>query len=94
MQVAGNVKSQRDGLRALVLSAGGGQNVVVDVNAIRAIWADALSAPQWKGPRMWLHGDLHPANVLTSNGNLCGVVATRVRELFQVLRRHSTIPLL
>ena len=23
---------------------------------------------------MWLHGDLHPANILTADGNFCGVV--------------------
>jgi aminoglycoside phosphotransferase (APT) family kinase protein len=40
----------------------------------RAIWHDALAAPGWAGPPLWLHGDLHPANVLTENGNLCGVV--------------------
>ena len=73
-QITASVESQLHALPALVTSAGGGQNVVVDVNAIRAIWAEALAAPLWKGPRMWLHGDLHPANVLTANGNLCGVV--------------------
>lgn len=25
-------------------------------------------------PPLWLHGDLHPANVLTTNGTLCGVI--------------------
>ncbi len=46
----------------------------LDSNAVRAIWEDALAAPGWEGPPVWLHGDLHPANVLTSNGDLCGVV--------------------
>jgi aminoglycoside phosphotransferase (APT) family kinase protein len=45
-----------------------------DPDTIRAIWDDAVSAPGWDGPPLWLHGDLHPANVLTADGNFCGVV--------------------
>lgn len=41
---------------------------------VRAIWEDALAAPAWPGPAMWLHGDLHPANVLTEDGELVGVI--------------------
>ena len=41
---------------------------------VRAIWEDALSAPEWSGPPRWLHGDLHPANVLTRDGDFCGVL--------------------
>jgi aminoglycoside phosphotransferase (APT) family kinase protein len=29
---------------------------------------------RWAGQSLWLHGDLHPANVLTSDGDLCGMV--------------------
>jgi aminoglycoside phosphotransferase (APT) family kinase protein len=42
--------------------------------AVRAVWEDAAAAPRWTGPRTWLHGDLHPANVLTADGAFCGVV--------------------
>jgi aminoglycoside phosphotransferase (APT) family kinase protein len=42
--------------------------------AARAVWDDALSAPAWDGPRTWLHGDLHPANVTTAGGTLAGVL--------------------
>jgi len=46
-----------------------------DPDAVRAIWDDALDAPKWAGPPMWLHGDLHPANVLTTpDGALGGVI--------------------
>nr|WP_306303282.1 phosphotransferase [Actinomadura chibensis] len=31
------------------------------------------SAP-YTGPALWLHGDLHPANVLTTNGTISGVI--------------------
>ncbi len=46
----------------------------IDSKAVRAIWDDSVAAPGWEGAPLWLHGDLHPANVLTSHGNLCGVV--------------------
>ena len=42
--------------------------------AARAVWDDAVSAPGWAGPRTWLHGDLHPANVTTDGGTLAGVL--------------------
>ncbi|MGA4844501.1 aminoglycoside phosphotransferase family protein [Streptomyces sp. G45] len=48
--------------------------LVADPEALRAVWEDAAAAPAWTGPPVWLHGDLHPANVLTADGTLCGVV--------------------
>lgn len=47
---------------------------VPDLDSLRAIWDDATEAPGWNGPPLWLHGDLHPANVLTTAGNLSGVI--------------------
>lgn len=41
---------------------------------VREVWADALAAPEWDGPAVWLHGDLHPANVVVANGTLAGVI--------------------
>lgn len=40
----------------------------------RAVWDDAVAAPTWEGPPVWVHGDLHPANVVVSDGSLAGVV--------------------
>ncbi|WP_017591577.1 aminoglycoside phosphotransferase family protein [Nocardiopsis potens] len=48
--------------------------LVRDPDAVRAVWEDAAAAPEWAGPNLWLHGDLHPANVLTSDGAFCGVI--------------------
>ncbi|WP_049659447.1 aminoglycoside phosphotransferase family protein, partial [Kitasatospora sp. MY 5-36] len=45
-----------------------------DPEAVRAVWEDAVTAPEWTGPDLWLHGDLHPANVLTADGTFCGVI--------------------
>ncbi|MCC3764085.1 aminoglycoside phosphotransferase family protein [Glycomyces sp. TRM65418] len=41
---------------------------------MRAVWDDALAAPEWDRPPVWLHGDLHPANVVVADGTLAGVV--------------------
>lgn len=41
---------------------------------IRAVWDDAVAAPGWEAPRVWVHGDLHPANVVVADGTLAGVV--------------------
>ncbi len=41
---------------------------------VRAVWDDAVAAPEWEGPRLWVHGDLHPANVVVSDGTLAGVI--------------------
>jgi aminoglycoside phosphotransferase (APT) family kinase protein len=34
----------------------------------------ALAAPVWHGAARWLHGDLHPANVVVRDGMLAGVI--------------------
>jgi aminoglycoside phosphotransferase (APT) family kinase protein len=50
------------------------QGLIPDPDAVRAVWEDAVTAPDWRGPALWLHGDLHPANVLTADGAFCGVI--------------------
>ncbi|MEU0389795.1 aminoglycoside phosphotransferase family protein [Streptomyces chartreusis] len=45
-----------------------------DPGAVRAVWEDAVAAPDFSGPAVWLHGDLHPANILTADGTFCGVI--------------------
>lgn len=51
-----------------------GRGLIPDPDAVREVWEDALAAPAWTGPALWLHADLHPANLLTRDGNFCGVV--------------------
>ncbi len=48
--------------------------LIPDPDAVRAVLEDAIAAPDWAGPALWLHGDLHPAHVLTANGAICGVI--------------------
>ncbi|MFZ4842334.1 aminoglycoside phosphotransferase family protein [Mycetocola saprophilus] len=38
------------------------------------IWEQALRAPVWNGPALWLHGDLHPGNLIALDGALTGVI--------------------
>jgi aminoglycoside phosphotransferase (APT) family kinase protein len=52
----------------------GERGLIKDPDAVAAVWEDALAAPPWTGPPVWLHSDLHPANVLTTDGALTGVV--------------------
>jgi len=47
---------------------------IVDRTAALSLWDRALSAPKWSGPPLWLHGDLHPGNLLVSDGHLSGVI--------------------
>ncbi|WP_103964340.1 phosphotransferase [Nonomuraea solani] len=51
-----------------------GMGLIPDPDAVRAVWDDAVAAPGWDGPALWLHGDLHPANVLTTDGTISGVI--------------------
>ncbi|QDQ15882.1 aminoglycoside phosphotransferase family protein [Streptomyces spectabilis] len=48
--------------------------LIPDPDAVRAVWEDAAAAPGWAGPDVWLHGDLHPANVVTTDGTISGVI--------------------
>ena len=46
----------------------------VDRGAVLRLWDAALGAPGYDGPPVWLHGDLHPANVLVNDGQVSGVI--------------------
>jgi len=46
----------------------------VDRDAMQRAWSAALAAPVYAGPPRWLHGDLHPANILVSHGRVSGVI--------------------
>lgn len=40
-----------------------------------ALWSELRDQPAWNGPKLWLHGDLHPANlVLDHNRTLKAVL--------------------
>jgi len=47
---------------------------LVDVEVMTELWEDALAAPDWDGPPVWLHADLLPTNLLVQDGRLAGVL--------------------
>ena len=47
---------------------------VLDAKAAAAAWEEALGAPAWGGPPVWIHGDLHPGNLIVRGGLLAGVI--------------------
>lgn len=38
------------------------------------VWDRAVAAPGWSGHRLWVHGDLHPANLVTTRRQLSAVI--------------------
>ena len=46
----------------------------VDRVAVRALWSELVTTPAWDGPAVWLHGDLHPGNVLVDHGRISAVI--------------------
>lgn len=50
-----------------------GRRCDVDGGRIAAIWREACDAPDAE-QRVWLHGDLHPRNVVIRDGSLAGLI--------------------
>lgn len=46
----------------------------IDPQAVAVLWEEALRTPPHRGPALWIHGDLHPHNLLVEGGKLSGVV--------------------
>jgi aminoglycoside phosphotransferase (APT) family kinase protein len=46
----------------------------VDRAAIIETWDRLRVTARWNGPAMWIHGDLHPGNLLVRDGRLSGVL--------------------
>ncbi len=47
---------------------------LVDVDAVTSAWEVHLGVPTWSHPPVWIHGDLHPANLLVEDGELSSVI--------------------
>ncbi len=46
----------------------------LDRSSLSEVWACAVAAPAWTGPPVWVHGDLHPGNVVVGGGTVVGVI--------------------
>lgn len=42
----------------------------IDIPAVTAVWEEALAAPEWFDPPVWIHGDLDARNLLVRDGRL------------------------
>ena len=47
---------------------------LTDVDRLRSAWSEVLETPPWTGPPLWLHGDMHPLNLLVHDGRFSGVI--------------------
>jgi len=47
---------------------------MVDRGAAVRAWQAALATPAWGGAPVWLHGDLHPANILVHRSRISAVI--------------------
>jgi aminoglycoside phosphotransferase (APT) family kinase protein len=47
---------------------------VLDTAAATAAWEEALRAPAWDRPPVWIHGDIASDNLLAVRGRLSGVI--------------------
>lgn len=45
-----------------------------DIGSVLAVWQAAIEAPAWTAQPVWMHGDLHPANVLVRRGELSAII--------------------
>src|SRR5262245_4582623 len=61
----------QDGAARAALSALDG---MIDTGSATAVWEEALEEPDWRGPPVWIHGDLLPGNLLLEGGRLTGVI--------------------
>lgn len=46
----------------------------LDSARVLSRWGELAGAPLWEGPPVWVHGDLHPANILVADGELSAVI--------------------
>jgi aminoglycoside phosphotransferase (APT) family kinase protein len=68
--VRGGPLASRDEAVRTRIAAVGGESAAVAARH----WDAALGAPAWGGPALWIHGDLHPGNLVTDGARLAAVI--------------------
>ena len=46
----------------------------IDVEVVTSGWRNTASVTPWEGPPMWIHGDLHPLNMVERDGELTAII--------------------
>lgn len=67
----GEPLERRDAATLAAIRSLGGE---IDVNAVTAVWKEALDAGERLSPPVWIHGDLDARNMLVKNGRLSAVI--------------------
>jgi aminoglycoside phosphotransferase (APT) family kinase protein len=67
----GQLLAERDAATRAAIAA---TSDVFDAAAVTRLWDEALSAPGWDRPPVWVHGDFHTGNLLTVDGRLSAVI--------------------
>ena len=47
---------------------------LIDTVLARLVWLEALAAPEWAQPGVWIHGDIQPGNLLMVDGSIAAVI--------------------
>lgn len=47
---------------------------VPQADTVATLWRGLAGLPAWEGPALWLHGDLHPGNLLVDGNRLSAVI--------------------
>ena len=46
----------------------------IDSPRLREIWQDGCDAPTWPNPPVWVHGDVHPGNLVLQSGGIHALI--------------------
>ncbi len=61
--------------RHVLPSSGADRRLTSDAaDAAASVWASGLSVSPWTRQPVWIHGDLHPANLVAQGSRLVGII--------------------
>jgi aminoglycoside phosphotransferase (APT) family kinase protein len=67
----GSLLSTRDGW---VCTCFDSVSDLFDLQALLSAWEEAIAAPVWDKEPVWIHGDIHTANILVRDGQVVGII--------------------